>query len=205
MTRVFVDRREVPMPDSGLISLDQVLHHIETTEVRPGSVIRDVELDGTPVAVGAGAQTPLFQPQDTIEVFTAPLAQVARDSIGEAMAYLERVEKLIPSLSVSFQAYPGPEAFENLKQLYEGFYWLNLLMDRLALSYRFSATDLVVQGQSVRDQQARLVSIIRLLVDSQEKQEFLVISDLLEYEVLPFLPIWKDIFASLAEQIVEQA
>ncbi len=199
MTRLFVDAREIPYPPGGMCSLDEVLKHIELTELAPDAVIRQVHIDGAPVIDGGrttGDEHGLDQ-RDKIEVFTASLNEIARDSIAEAISYLERVESVIPSLSSSFQVYPGPEAFENLRQLCDGFYWLNLLVDRLGRTFRCSPEEMLVQGIPLPEQNQRLLSICRQLVEAQERQDFALISDLLEYEILPFLPVWKEVFITI--------
>jgi hypothetical protein len=204
MTRLFVDAREIPFPPGGMCSLDQVLKHVELTEMPPNFVIRQVQVDGAPYLHDNGfhdGQTEL-DTRETIEVFTASLEEIARDSIAEAVSYLERVESVIPSLSSSFQVFPGPEAFENLRQLCDGFYWLNLLLDRLGKTFHLNSEDQVVQGLSICDQNQRLLTILRQLVEAQERQDFTLISDLLEYEIQPFIPVWKDMFGAMGKDSV---
>jgi hypothetical protein len=72
--------------------------------------------------------------------------EIALDSIGQAGEYLDRVEAAIPSLSTAFQTAPSPEAFQHLRQLYEGFYWLNLLLDKLKANFHMNFDDVLVQG-----------------------------------------------------------
>jgi hypothetical protein len=201
MTRLFVDAREIPFPPGGNWSLDQVLKHVESTELAPDSAIRQVHIDGAPVLEGIGASSGLDQ-REKIEVFTASLGDIARDSITEANSYLDRVEVVIPSLSKSFQDMPGPEAFENLRQLCDGFYWLNLLLDRLGKTFQRRQEGILVRGLSVSEQNRRLLTIFRDLVQAQERRDFLLISDLLEYEIMPFLPVWKEMLAAISSDSV---
>lgn len=203
MTRLFVDAREIPFPGGGICSLDQVLKHVEMTELAPDTVIRQVHVDGTPIAsdTGGDSATPIpmsVNEQNRIEVFTASLGEIARDSIAEAVSYLGRVETVIPSLSSGFQTFPGPEAFENLRQLCEGFYWLNLLLDRLVKTFSRKPECMVLQGASITDHNQRLASILRQMVEAQEREDHILISDLLEYEILPFIPVWKEMFNAVA-------
>lgn len=202
MTRLFVDEREITFPHAGM-SLDQLLKHVEATELAPNSVIHQVHVDGAPLVSDILQQIPTSVPMDIadrerIEIFTTSLEEVVRDSVREAISYLERVESVIPSVAASFQAYPGPEAFENLKQLYEGFYWLNLLLDRLERTLHFALADIQVRGTPVKQHHEGFLAILRQLVEAQERGDFILISDLLEYEVLPFIAVWKEIFGIFA-------
>jgi len=195
MTRLFVDEREVAFP-CFVTSLDQLLKHVEATEVAPKYVIHQVNIDGTPVlSEFRAAVRPSIAERERIDIFTSPLDKVVQDSVREALSYLERAESVIPSLAASFQAYPGPEAFENLKQLYEGLYWLNLLIVRLEKARRVAPAEIQARGQLIQQHQDALTGILRQMVEAQERGDFILISDLLEYEVVPFVSAWKEMFA----------
>jgi hypothetical protein len=201
MTRLFIDAREVPFPPGVNCSLDQILRHVELTELPPDSAIRQVHIDGAAVLEESTASSGLDQ-RERIEVFTASLGDIARESISEANSYLDRVQTVIPALSKSFQDLPGTEAFENLRQLCDGFYWLNLLLDRLGKTFHRPQQETLVQGLSISKQNQRLLTIFRELVEAQERRDFLLISDLLEYEIMPFLPVWKEMLAAIGTDSV---
>jgi flagellin-specific chaperone FliS len=205
MTRLFIDTREVDFPHTEM-SLDQIIKHVESTEMAPDSVIRQIHLDGTPL-ISETVQESIpgsasdITDRERIEIFTSSISDIAKDSIAEAISYLARVESVIPSLSISFQSNPDPEAFQNLKQLYEGFYWLNLLLDRLQQALHCNTDELQVQGATIKEHHEKLAGILRQMIESHQRSEFILISDLLEYEVLPFIPAWKEIFSTLATRI----
>ncbi len=198
MPRLFVDEREVILPQPGM-SLDQILRHVEEMEVAPRCVIQQVHIDGSPLNAECLRETPASLPTDIsererIEIRTTPVDDVVRNSVREALSYLERSEAAIPSLAAGFQGFPGPEAFESLRQLYEGFYWLNILMDKLERTFRVVPAQVQVRGTPLKEHHESLVNILRQLVESQERGDYILISDLLEYEVLPYIAVWKEIF-----------
>jgi hypothetical protein len=197
MTRFFINEMEIA-PPAGLCSLDQILKHAEECHLPPNSVIRQIHIDGHPLALDSfpypGDILKQTKNREKVEIFTGTVPDIARESIGEALAYFDRIEALIPSLASSFQVYPGPEAFENLRQLLDGFYWINLLLDKLTANFRLILEDYLVQEVPVRDHVEKFIAILRQLIDSQQRGDFVLIADLLEYEVVPIIPIWKDIF-----------
>ena len=202
MTRVYVDKREVPLPPSAFESLDRIVKHVEDHLLAPDIVIRQIEVDGAPLFADRTSESdPALQTgyprQEKIEIFTGTLTEIARDSIREAQAYLDRVEAIIPSLVTSFQLSPGPEAFAQLKQLFDGFYWLHLLLDRIGAAFKVTADIYLSDGKTARDCHFRFASILKQLVDAQEKQDFVLIADLLEYEILLLIPDWRALFAAL--------
>jgi hypothetical protein len=204
MTRLYVDKQEIaPLPPD-LSSLDQVLKLVQSTHLSPNTVIRQVQVDGLPlISDDRNSCIPeRIDNREKIEIFTGTLREVALDSIGEAITYLERVETATPSLASSFRAAAGPEAFENLKQFYEGFYWANLLLDRLEQTFHIPLETICVGGGNARQHNAKLATALKGVVEAHEKKDFGLVADLLEYEVAPIIPGCKDVFAAFRDRIL---
>lgn len=204
MTRLFVDAQEIAPPPSVFSSLDNVIRHVEENHLPPDSVIRRIQVDGVPFegsesAAASGTPAPPLPARQKVEVFTGTLRDVASDSIDEAVAYLERIESVSPSLVSSFRSGPGPRAFGDLRQLYEGFYWMNLLLDRLKKSFGLSLENITIRGVAAQEHHTRFLSVLKQMVSAHERQDFIFVADLLEYEILPIVPIWKEMFKTLAE------
>ena len=206
MVRLFVDQKEIAFPPAALTSLDDILKHVERTLLPVNSVIRQICLDGLPIV---SPEKESRSPQslneisngEKIEIFTGTVCEIACDSIHEACAYLERLSAVIPTISSSFQVAPQPEAFDHLKQLYQGIYWINLLIDRLRTAFRIDLATVLVDGQNAATHQERFLSIMKQMVEAQESADYTLISDLLEFEIIPIIPIWKGLFRTLEEKI----
>ena len=205
MTRFFVNEREIP-PPLDVTSLDRILKYVEDGHLPPNSIIRQIHVDGFPLIPDTSPEDPPqliehIENREKVEIFTGTLPEIAHDSIADAIAYLQRIETVIPSLAAGFQISPGPEAFERLRELYEGFYWLNLLMDKLETGFHITSEDVVVRDVPAREYHRRFISILKQLIDSQERGDLVLVSDLLEYEILPLMPIWKEMFSIIAGKL----
>jgi hypothetical protein len=203
MTRLFVDQREIPSPPPGIESLEQVLKHVEETHLGPNCIIRQVSVDGLPVVNEPfrGNESTVqggIACRETIEIVTGAIGDIAQESIREAVSYIDRVEALLPSIAASFQATPGPKAFENLRQLYEGFYWLYLLLDRLNSLFNSRPETHQPDSKSLEAHQERFLCNLRHMVQAHEHQDFVLLADLLEYEIIPLIPDLKRHFADMA-------
>jgi hypothetical protein len=206
MTRFFVNDTEITAP-LDMSSLSQVLKHVETSYLPPNSVVRQIQIDGIPVAPDISTQT---QPEllgqidarEKVEFYTGTVAEIAHDSITEALEYLDRIEAATPSLAESFRTYPGAEAFESLRQLCEGFYWMNMLWSRLESSFRINPQELKANDSSMADFYQKFLSVLRQLIASQESGDFIMISDLLEYEILPLVPVWRGLLRLILQKVV---
>ncbi len=209
MTRLFVNNEEVAVPPPSFASLEQVIRHVEQNLLPPDAVIRQVNLDGLPVDAGNSDHNPAailgdLSSRERVEITTCTLKEIAQDSIKEAGLYLERVESLTPSLAISFREGPAPASFEDLKQLYDGFYWMSLLLDRLEAVFGINLDQTRVDGILLRDHHQRFISVLKQLVAAQEQEDFGLIADLLDFEVLPMVPVWKSLFANIARPAVSK-
>jgi hypothetical protein len=202
MARLYLNNEEITAPPPSLSSLEQVIKLVEENFLPPDAVIKQVSLDGSPVDANATKDDPSLvfgdlSQREKIEITTCTLKEIALDSIREAQSYLERAETLTPSIASSFRDFPGPETFESLKQLYDGFYWLSMLLDRLESVYRIDPAGTQINGISISEHHQRFVSILRQLIGGQEQEDYVLIGDLLEFEVLPIIPVWKSLFADI--------
>jgi hypothetical protein len=205
MTRIYLDEREIASPLE-LSSLDQIVKYVEDKHLSPDCVIRQIKLDGLPLTAddspeGFSESVREVGNREKVEIFTGTVTEIAVDSIAEALAYLDRVERLTPSLAESFQISPGQEAYENLRQLYQGFYWLNLLLEKLQAKFDVSLEDIQIKEVPVREHLLKFVSILKKLIGSQEQRDFVLIADLLQYEICPLIPVWKEMFGIISKKV----
>ncbi len=207
MTRLFVDKREVaPLPPH-LNSLEQVVRLVEEKHVPPNSVIRQVHLDGLPLN-GDERITNLsgrIDNHEKIEVFTGTMQEVAFESIREAMAFMERMGAATQCLASSFRASASAKEFSDLKQLYEGFYWTNVLLDRLMQSFHMSLDSICVDGDSAKHHQEKLGTALKGLIEAHQQSDFGLLADLLEYELAPLIRASATIFAIARERVLASA
>jgi len=206
MIRVFVDKNEVLGLETDEGSIDELIRRLEAEVLPPETVIRQIHVDGVPVLLNdADRASEILRSgvkgRGSVEVSTATVEELASDSIVEALEYLSRIETLAPGLAAGFQSTPGPETFESLRQFYEGFYWINLLIERLESTFQIGLESIVLDGVSAPDQHKHFLEVLKELVDAQERQDFLLLADLLEYEVLPVIPFWRKIFTTIAGRL----
>lgn len=205
MTRIFLDTREIASPVD-LSSLEEILKYVEDKHLAPDCVIRQIRLDGLPLdgdSLRAESPTSIqeISKREKVEITTGTVKEIALDSIAEALAYLDRVEALIPSLAESFQVSPGSDAYMKLRQLYDGFYWLNVLLEKIQARFGVNLELARIQGVSAREHLEKFASILKQLIGAQEQSDFVLISDLLGYEVYPVIPAWKEMFGILSEKV----
>jgi len=204
MTRCYVNGREVEIP-SDFSAFDQKLKYVEDRFLEPSAIIREVHVDGIPLAPESfrndDGSYSRIRDCEKIEIFTGTLAEIAVESIIGAQEYLIKIENAVPALAVKFQDCPESEDFGNLRSLCEGFYFLSILLDKLAGGYQLKLDEIIVRGGSISEHLQKFAGIVKQLNEVQEKQEYLLIADTIEYEILPIVPVWKEIFEAISQKI----
>jgi hypothetical protein len=204
MTRLYVDKQEVAAIPQDLNSLDQVIRLVERDHINGDAIIRQIQIDGHPLIPDGNTHSlpDRIADKEKIEIFTGTLQEIALDSIQEAIAYLDRVEATTPVLANSFRNSIDASTFENLKQFYEGFYWINLLIDRLAQSFHVPLDASQAGGAPAGAHHNKLASALKALIEAHEKTDFGLMADLLEYEITPLIQGCTEIFVAIRGRIL---
>jgi len=205
MTRFFINDEEIA-PPLDVSSLDQIIKQVEAAHLLPNTVVRKIQIDGLPLLPQGGYESPSelleqIEKREKVEIFTGTLAEIANDSIEEAVSYLNRIEAATPSLAESFRFCPNAETFDNMRQLCEGFYWLNLLMDKLEANFQVHLEKMIIRGVPAAEHHQKFISVLKQLVESQEAGDLVLIADLLEYEFLPLVTVWREMLGAISARM----
>jgi len=129
-----------------------------------------------------------------VDLVTGDARDAARESVRDALSFLDRALAVSPSLIESFEESPGQGSFEKLEQLWEGLYWLDILLEKLKKDFPMAAEGVLIQGKPAYEHHGRYVEMVRQLAEAQRKSDFTVIPGLLRNEILPLLPVWREWF-----------
>ena len=203
MTRYYINGAEVDVP-ADFKSFDSMLKGVENQYLEPDTVIRQILVDGRPFSPESlrddDEYLDLAHDWEKIEFITGTLSDIAAESIDGAHEYLVKIESAAPALAAKFQDFPESEDFTNLGSLCEGLYFLGILLDKIAIGYQFKLDEIMVHGASVHEHMLKFADIVAQMCNAQEKEEFFLVADIIEHEILPFVPIWKEIFEAVRQK-----
>jgi hypothetical protein len=204
MTRFFIDNREIA-PPVDVSSMDQVLKQLESAHLPANSVVRKIQIDGHPVVLNDRSHEnrdllDQLEKRNTVEIFTGTLVALANESIAEAFEYLDRIEAATPALAESFRFCPSPESYGSLKQLCEGFYWLNMLLDKLVANFQVQLETVIIGDIAAPQYHQKFIRVLKQLIESQETGDLVLISDQLEYEILPLVSVWRELLVVISKK-----
>jgi hypothetical protein len=174
-------------------TLGDLLLHIEKEGVPQGNVVRSIKIDGQESSPDSpeAQKTPLSEIA-TLEVEISTLSDIINKNIENADAYLIR---LIPGIEKSVELFRmgnEQEANKFFINIIDGIDWLSQVLDMI-LTAKAISPDTVFDGKSIQDRRASLVGLTQQMVDANKNQDWVLLADLLEYEIRPYYQEWSNL------------
>ena len=181
-------------------TLGDFLVYIEKGGVVQGNVVRSIKLNGQESSPDSSVtrKTPLLEIK-TLEIEVSTLSDVIDKNIENADAYLIR---LIPGIEKSvelFRTGNEQEANQFFINIIDGIDWLSQVLDMI-LAAKAISPDSVFDGKSIQDRRASLVDFTQQMVDANKNKDWILLADVLEYEILPYYQEWLDLLPQLRSQ-----
>ena len=174
-------------------TLGDLLSHIETKGVAQGNVIRSKKINGQESSADSSVvrKTP-FSEIKILEIEISTLSGIINKNIDNADAYLIR---LIPGIEKSVELFRmgnEQEANKFFINIIDGIDWLSQVLDMI-LAAKAISPDTVFGGKSIQDRRTSLVGFTQQMVDANKNQDWVLLADLLEYEILPYYQEWSEL------------
>ena len=174
-------------------TLGDLLLHIEKEGVPQGNVVRSIKIDGQESSPDSPeAKKTSLSEIATLEVKISTLSDIINKNIENADAYLIR---LIPGIEKSVELFRmgnEQEANKFFINIIDGIDWLSQVLDMI-LTAKAISPDTVFDGKSIQDRRASLVGLTQQMVDANKNQDWVLLADLLEYEILPYYQEWSNL------------
>ena len=181
-------------------TLGDLLLHIQKEGLPQGKVVRSIKIDGQESSPDSpeAQKTPLSE-IETLEIEISTLSDIVNKNIENADAYLIR---LIPGIEKSVELFRmgnEQEANKFFINIIDGIDWLSQVLD-MVLAAKEISPDTVFNGKSIQDRRANLVDFTQQMVDANKNQDWVLLADLLEYEILPYYQEWSNLLPQLRSQ-----
>ena len=174
-------------------TLGDLLSHIEKVGVSQGNVVRSIKIDGQESSPDSSeAQRTQISEISTLEVEISTLADMINKNIENADAYLIR---LIPGIEKSVELFRignEQEANKFFVKIVDGIDWFSQVLD-IILTAKEISPETVFEGKSIQDRRTSLVGLTQQMVDANKNHDWVLLADLLEYEILPYYQEWSNL------------
>ena len=165
----------------------------EIVKSHQGTYIRRVWLDGQEVSTSASDT--LMSPVSSIELLELELADLKdlmANNLGNAKEYLE---KLIPGFQKAadlFRMGNEQEAHKFYLQILDGIDWISQVVQTVV-----NSRNKELEGQDLKDRQGRVTGLMTQMLEANQNQDWVLLADLLEYEMIPFYENWQEALSKM--------
>ena len=181
-------------------TLGEFLLHIEKVGLQEGNVVRSIKLNGHESSPDSNVNRNMRLSEiETLEVEVTNLSDIVDKNIENADAYLIR---LIPDIEKSVELFRmgnEQEANKFFINIIDGIDWLSQVLDMI-LTAKAISPDTVFDGKSIQDRRVSLMDLTQQMVDANKNQDWVLLADLLEYEILPYYQEWSDLLPRFRSQ-----
>jgi hypothetical protein len=198
---VLIDGKRMEAEPEG-DNLQQMMQFIMTNWVAPDRALRELKVNGDfyKEAEMGPVETIARQRVNHLEVETSAGQDLARDFLSAAEDYPPAIAQAVSEVAELFRVSDEREASERYINVLET---LQLFLTMLEESRRMLDLDLAAimyEGRTVADALTRLSELIKELLSAQESEDWVLLADLLEYDLKPELIQWRDIARLLGEK-----
>jgi len=199
---ISLDRKSIELEGPQDNNLEEILTRVMSEHVQLGKVITGVRLNGTGYSEKNPHDAVNIPLKDirTLEIDTMSAEEMARHFFENGEQYLDILIKGGEKISELFRIADETEANEHYAEYLEN---LRLFLQMIAESkeaFHLNFSAIPFQNATVGDEVRKLSNVMDQMLKVQENEDWVMLADLLEYELIPLLKGWDQILALLREQ-----
>lgn len=199
--KIFVNGVEDTISFKGDI-LGDILDNILAKEPSKRNFFRKISLNGEDVPFDSPKirQTPVSQ-IETLETEISSLNQILEKNIVNAQDYLKKLIPGIQKASDLFRSGSEQEANKFFLNIIDGIEWFSQVVDSVAQVKDLPSDAIVLDGKSIQARQEELVGWTRQMLEANKNKDWVLLADLLEYEILPYYAEWDEYLPKILANI----
>ncbi len=189
------------------VEKDQTLGHVYQKLVdsltQSRKVITSVEVNGEHLSGGRiwnFASSPISEIQD-LDLLTRDLADMVRDTMGYSDRHLELLCHETEKTATMFRLGEELEAQERLGICISGLQWFLKALSALRGMMKLDFNSLPLKDTTVEAGLEEFVPVVENLLEAQSDGDVILLADLLEYEMIPRLTLWRSALPELEENL----
>lgn len=133
-----------------------------------------------------------------VEVETGEPCELARRCLGDAAAAISALSVATKATADQFRCGEIDGARQSLEQVTLGLVTVLRIVTAAGLALRRELDVVDTKGRSVRSLSGELDTVVRRLVDAQQQADWLLVADVLEFDLLPTLGGWQFLLARIS-------
>lgn len=202
--KIFINGVEETQTYTG-VTVAEVLDHVIQNKVFGGTFISALKLDNKAVDIDASdtRQTAVAS-INSLEIEISSLSSLISKNISNAEDYLKKLIPGIQKASELFHSGNEQEASKFFLSIVDGIEWFSQVIDAVLNVIGENSASLCFNKKSILDRKQQLLELITQLVNANKNKDWVLLADLLEYEILPYYKEWELILPELKQAGLEK-
>jgi hypothetical protein len=200
--QITINEEQVPVDFSHLRSLEEALVELNERFLPPGEQLFQVRINGEFFSERYPRESRYMELKEisSLDLKTLPDADMARLIVGEAAQQAEILCQAIEKSARLFRVSSEDEANHYFAQVLEALRWLLITGGNASqvLQGEGPGQDASGGGQIARFLQ-NLQGLLDEMLNIGEDEDYILLADLMEYELLPMVREWQEILKNLAQ------
>ena len=198
---ILLDQQNTAIEESSVNNLEEILVKVMSDLIRPGQVITTVKLNGEVYSEENphDAVRISLSEIETLEIDTMATDEIAWRFLDSGVEQVDMIIQGAQKISELFRIADEGEANEEYANFLES---LRLFLQMVAEVKAILNLDLAsaFKGRTVEDRVQKLSEMMDQILHVQEEEDWIMLADLLEYELIPLLEEWKSILPLLKKK-----
>ena len=194
--KILIDGSEAILSGS-FGNLEEVLQEISKNQVHGEGIVWTVRLNGEKYSESAPHDARKIKIDDirSLEIETMDRAGICRSFLKNGRMMLDRLRESVEKISGLFRMADEKEANRHFIKFLESYQDMVSMLRQSEDVLKLNFQDLKVEGTSINEKLGSLEKLFDEVIAVQEKENWIMLADLLEYELAPLLKGIKERFA----------
>jgi hypothetical protein len=196
-----VDQLEEKMEFPPGFSLGEIIDKLTDQKISQDRVITTVRVNGKELIEDENGLFPDLPGGEieSLELHTEQSLVMALRGIEDAKTYLDRLIEGVEKTVELFRIGEDTKSQDQYGLCLEGLNWFIQVLKGVGQVLELDYQSVLLNRVSIQSYIENLDHIIREMLTAQSDEDWVLLSDLLEYELLPAIQCWKDILPLIEE------
>lgn len=200
MVHCRVDGREHAVTAREMDELATVIDALNSDISKAGCFIASLRVDGRELEPGAEWYRPRkLSGIRSIDVTTGCTSQLAAEALGQGERQLDELRGLLGQTVGLFRSGSDQRAMKLFIDLISGFEWFVTMIRSVGDMLQVDFTTTCMDGNTLAGEVDAMNRILLDIIGAQERRDWVLLGDLLEYELEPQMERWRKLPGVLRE------
>jgi cell fate (sporulation/competence/biofilm development) regulator YmcA (YheA/YmcA/DUF963 family) len=177
-------------------NLEEILINLSDTSIPPNHLVGSVMINGnefSEVFPGQAKEIAAVNIND-LDIETVSLEKFAEAAIKDSVIFVKDIIAAVNKTAELFRIYDETEANEKMAQIIDPLRALVVFINSTRVDLKWDFENDQIDGHPIVKDWEKLHGVIDELKLTQEEGDWILYADLLEYELVPVLNVWVNIF-----------